>query len=309
MKKVNILMPTYNGEKYIREQLDSLINQTYRNIDIYIRDDGSTDNTVEIIKEYCNKNISGIKFILVDSDGKNLGYPDCFWELVKKSDDADYYSFCDQDDYWEPTKIETCVTHLEKVDNTKPAMCFCRFDYYDGNMKYIRDGENYAGVNFTFKQGMYYTFAPGFTQIVNRSLIENLNIDYIYGKKVAHDLWCQWIATALGTVIFEPGIQAKYRRHEAAVTSGNKNIISSIKEWWKKEINGTSMIVWTNCLNYFFELYGNQLEFRDRNIFSIFVNSKNTIFTTLRKTFHLGRFRPSIGGELALRILFLLRKC
>lgn len=309
MKKVNILMPTYNGEKYIRYQLDSIINQTYKNIDIYIRDDGSTDNTRNIIKEYCEKDIEGISFIYIESDGKNLGYPDCFWELVKQSKPADYYSFCDQDDYWEPNKIESSIAELEKLDSTKPAMCFCRFDYYDSNMEYIRDGEDYSTTKLEFKNGMYYTFAPGFTQVVNKSLIDHLNIDYLFNKNIAHDLWCQWIATALGTVVFDKTIQAKYRRHASAVTSANENIISSIKQWWSKEINGMGMITWNNCLKYFYESYGNELSENNSKLFRKFVKDKNTFIISIKKCFSFYRFRPGVGGEIALRILFLLRKC
>lgn len=309
MKKVNILMPTYNGEKYIKYQLDSVINQTYKNIDVYIRDDGSTDSTREIIREYCEKEVKGIRFFYIESNGINLGYPDCFWELVKQSGSADYYSFCDQDDYWEPTKIESAILQLEKLDSSKPALCFCRFDYYDSNMDYIRDGEDYSNRNLEFKNGMYYTFAPGFSQVVNKALIDQLDINYLFNKNIAHDLWCQWIATALGTVVYDKTIQARYRRHASAVTSANENILSSIKQWWSREINGTGMITWKNCLRYFYDLYGNKLNSRDSKLFHIFVKDKNTILTSIRKCFYLHRFRPGLGGEIALRILFILQKC
>ena len=118
MEKVIVLLASYNGEKYLRDQLDSLINQTYKNIDVYIRDDNSTDKTMDIINEYCGKSINGINFIKVDSCGKNLGYPDCFWEILKNVPRAKYYCFCDQDDYWLPEKIESSVKCLEKVDYT-----------------------------------------------------------------------------------------------------------------------------------------------------------------------------------------------
>ena len=66
MEKVIVLLASYNGEKYLRDQLDSLINQTYKNIDVYIRDDNSTDKTMDIINEYCGKSINGINFIKVE---------------------------------------------------------------------------------------------------------------------------------------------------------------------------------------------------------------------------------------------------
>ena len=80
--------------------------------------------------------INGINFIKVDSCGRNLGYPDCFWEILKNVPRAKYYCFCDQDDYWLPEKIESSVKCLEKVDSTIPAMTYCAFDYYNQNMEY-----------------------------------------------------------------------------------------------------------------------------------------------------------------------------
>ena len=95
-EKIDVLLATYNGEKHIRKQLDSLLTQTYDNIDIYIRDDGSTDETVDVIKEYMNSNMSGKKIILLDNGNVNLRCPKSFYEILKKCEKADYYSLCDQ---------------------------------------------------------------------------------------------------------------------------------------------------------------------------------------------------------------------
>ena len=272
MKKVNILMPTYNGEKYLRCQLDSILAQTYKNIDIYIRDDGSTDNTIQIIDEYCAKEYEGIRFIKVDSNGKNLGYPDCFWELVRSADDADYYSFDDQ------------------------------------NMKFIRKGDNYDG-QLSFEKGMYYTFAPGFTQVVNRALIQTLDIDYIFGKGLAHDIWCQWIATSMGMIIPEKQILAKYRRHSSAVTSANASVAASVKRWLEKEILGDEMIKWKRSLCCFTKEYYKNVKEQEKKTLQIFANNKKTMGIRLKKVFYRKRLRPTLGGEAALRVLFLIGKC
>ena len=250
MEKVIVLLASYNGEKYLRDQLDSLINQTYKNIDVYIRDDNSTDKTMDIINEYCGKSINGINFIKVDSCGRNLGYPDCFWEILKNVPRAKYYCFCDQDDYWLPEKIESSVKCLEKVDSTIPAMTYCAFDYYNQNMEYLRSGENILN-NYSFERGIYYTYAPGFTQMINRALVDSLDFDYIIGKNLAHDIWCQWIATSIGKIVPNKTVLAKFRRHESAVTSGNKSKLASVKRWWTTEICGDEMKKWHQSLCYF----------------------------------------------------------
>ena len=93
---VQILLSTYNGEKYVREQLDSLKNQDYPNIKVKIRDDGSTDSTVELISKYITDN----KLDWELSKDENIGVvKSFFWLLFNASQKIDFYSFCDQDDY------------------------------------------------------------------------------------------------------------------------------------------------------------------------------------------------------------------
>ena len=127
-KKVAVIMSTYNGEKFIREQLDSILNQSYKNIELIVRDDGSKDKTVEIVKEYQAKH-KNIKLF----EGQNLGFVKSFFELLKLAE-ADYYAYADQDDIWIENKIELAVNSLNKLDDQKPNMAFGNSDYYDENM-------------------------------------------------------------------------------------------------------------------------------------------------------------------------------
>ena len=90
--KVNILLATYNGEKFLKTQLDSLIEQTYENIDIYVRDDCSTDNTVEFIKNYIESNKSGKRIILLENNGVNLRPPKSFYQIARECEPAEYFA-------------------------------------------------------------------------------------------------------------------------------------------------------------------------------------------------------------------------
>lgn len=91
-KKVAVIMSTYNGERFIKEQLDSILNQTYKNLEIVVRDDGSKDGTVQIVKEYMKTYPN-----IVLHEGENLGFIKSFFELLNLVE-ADYYSYADQDD-------------------------------------------------------------------------------------------------------------------------------------------------------------------------------------------------------------------
>ena len=109
MIRVSILLSAYNGSKYIKEQLDSIFNQTYKNIEIIVRDDGSSDNTIEILKSY---NIKPIDTKI------NLGAMGSFEELLKyalQNSNSDYFMFCDQDDVWDTKKVEKTLAKMEEM--------------------------------------------------------------------------------------------------------------------------------------------------------------------------------------------------
>ena len=106
--KIDVLMTTYNGEKYLKEQIESILNQTYKNINLIISDDCSTDNTRDILKEY--QDLENIKIYYQD---KNLGYVANF-EFLLKHVESDIYMLSDQDDVWMPNKIEETFKKLEE---------------------------------------------------------------------------------------------------------------------------------------------------------------------------------------------------
>ena len=110
MEKIDILLATYNGSKYLHEQLDSILSQSYENINVIIRDDGSSDNTVMIIKEYEQKD-NRVK-LLSDNLG-NLGFVRNFEELMKNST-SEYLMFSDQDDIWYIIKLKLHI-HESKL--------------------------------------------------------------------------------------------------------------------------------------------------------------------------------------------------
>jgi glycosyltransferase involved in cell wall biosynthesis len=103
---VSICLATYNGEKYLKEQLDSIVAQTYTNIELIVQDDYSTDTTLEILQAYKEK-----LNITIYSNKKNLGYLKNFESLLHKTN-GDYIALCDQDDIWEHDKIKLLVEHI-----------------------------------------------------------------------------------------------------------------------------------------------------------------------------------------------------
>ena len=118
---VNIILATYNGEKYIEQQLLSLMAQTYTKWKCIIHDDGSKDKTVKIIKKYQKLDS---RFVLIEDKISNKNAGKNFLHTLKFGK-ADYFCFCDQDDIWLDNKLQKLVNAIEKKDNSIPQVVFC----------------------------------------------------------------------------------------------------------------------------------------------------------------------------------------
>lgn len=112
-RKVAILLSTYNGEKFLREQLDSLMNQTSRDFHLYIRDDGSTDQTLSIVQEFAQRYSDMVT--VVSDETKHRHAAGSFFYLLQNVNSL-YYMFCDQDDVWLADKVAVSVQSIEEVE-------------------------------------------------------------------------------------------------------------------------------------------------------------------------------------------------
>lgn len=133
---IAILLATYNGERYLKDQIESLIQQSYKEWTLYIHDDGSTDQTTTIIKSYCDK-YSNIYFYN-DTESHRGAANSFLWLLDKVT--ADYYMFCDQDDIWLPTKIEETLRRMKSLEreyNNTPILVYSDLKVVDEHLNTI----------------------------------------------------------------------------------------------------------------------------------------------------------------------------
>lgn len=117
MMTTTIVMAMYNGSKYLIEQLDSLLNQSYQPERVFISDDGSNDGSIELVEEYIKSHRLEEKWTC-KKNTKNLGYADNFWYATREVE-TDVFFFCDQDDIWKKNKIETMVKVFEENEQVK----------------------------------------------------------------------------------------------------------------------------------------------------------------------------------------------
>lgn len=224
---VEILMATYNGEKYIREQLDSILNQTYKDIRILIRDDGSKDRTIDIIKEYIEK--YRYKIRLIEDDVKCGSSVSNFMQLTKSAT-ADYVMYSDQDDFWLPKKVEKTLQAMidleEKIGKDKPALSFARHKPVDLKLQPIQEDVSKTQLSkceTEFNKLLVQNCVNGCLMMVNKplySILGNYNKDILM-----HDWWAALIAGAMGGICRIPDVLMLYRQHGDNVV-GSVNVKS-----------------------------------------------------------------------------------
>ncbi len=302
--KVNVVLATYNGERFLKRQLDSIVSQTYENIDIYIRDDGSKDNTVAFIEKYIKENAKGRRIVLLDNGGVNLRCPQSFYEILRRCDKGDYYSFCDQDDEWYPEKIAWAVERLEQEDKNEILLYYTACDYYTDKGEFIRRSPKQKE-KLELSDVIYYTPGSGFTMVINEKARQELLLQVKLGKEL-HDRWLIRGAVCFGKVLYDERSSATHIRHEEAVTSGDAGTGNLIKYFIQQEILGPGAKEDKKSLQYFYHTFENNLSMEQKKELSVFTRDRFSLLNWFRKVFYPKRLRTRTPGEIALRILFVL---
>ncbi|MCC8137118.1 MAG: glycosyltransferase family 2 protein [Clostridiales bacterium] len=216
---VAVLMSTYNGERFLEEQIDSILNQEEVHVKLIVRDDGSSDSTVDILNNY-GRNVTWYR-------GENKGSARSFMELLYNAESADFYAFSDQDDIWYPKKL---IRAIRMINNYPDDKCVL----YASNQNMIDKKGNNIGIRFTndkanadFFDIFFNSDISGCTMVLNKKLretlskIENRPDDRVF-KYVMHDVWINISSRCLGTFIYDSEPSMDFRRHDSNVTTATK---------------------------------------------------------------------------------------
>lgn len=227
MIKVQVLMSTYNGQAYLREQLDSILNQKRElgeetiELSLLVRDDGSEDHTMEILKEYCQRFPQ-----IICIQGENTGACKSFFELMEHAgQDMDYISFSDQDDVWDKNKIRRAISGLRKYSEI-PAM-------YAGNLEIVNQDLEILKVSSStdkkfqpsFGNALIENICTGCTIVINKRLYK-MAVKNIPKHAYMHDWWLYLTASCFGKVLYDRKAFIKYRQHET-------NTVGSAVNYWE----------------------------------------------------------------------------
>lgn len=233
--KIAILLATYNSTRFIRQQLDSLYSQTITEWELYVHDDGSKDNTIDIVREY-NEKYQNIK--IIGEEIKGLGPRDNFLFLLNNVC-ADYYFFCDHDDIWLPTKIERAIQQLQSIDAQKPgdipAVYHSDLILVDKDLNRIAESMwGYAKIVPELMHKKQYvlcaTFITGCTLAINRAMKSLVSKcpDFVY----MHDWWIGVNAVMNNVrIISDHEALILYRLHGNNTAGIDK---TTAKRYWRK---------------------------------------------------------------------------
>ena len=296
MKKVLVLLSTYNGEKYLCEQIDSLLNQKDVEIGILVRDDGSSDDTINILEDYKKRGV-----LQWYSNGhKNV--QKSFLDLCKHAYQADYYAFCDQDDVWDDDKLIIAVKALEKRTKNIPLLYYCGQRLVDENLNLLSihrvSNSRSPHTNFLISN------VAGCTMVFNRILLEIVKMsepNFI----LMHDSWIFKVCLALGgdyVVDSEPHIS--YRQH-GNNTVGLKGGIMNKFHQMLRYLNAFKIQKQVQCL---YDNYANEMVPEYKLLSGTICNYNKSFSNWIRFLFNKEFDFKSLSLNIVVRLKILLKR-
>jgi len=296
-------MSAYNGQKYIIEQIDSILSQKGVEVFLVVRDDGSTDATLSVLLSYRQKYHAQMEVIA----GLNEGVQRSFSYLINhvKDYDFDYFAFADQDDVWHEDKLCVAVSILKGKSADKPVLYFSNLCAVDEKLKPY--GNIYAKgyVNITKKGALTRNFAYGCTCVFNRKAVLMYARNY-EARMWMHDYWLYLICLYMGEVYYDENAYISYRQH------GNNSVgfKRSIKQTVKRKFKSFSLLFTEHPREYMaddlYNTFKNELSKEDVRTIKEFINYRKTIITKLKASGDKGYLVYGTLQNLFLKIRFII---
>ena len=290
---VGIAMSTFNGAKYLIPQIESVLAQDHQNFTLVVRDDGSRDDTVEILKRYAEQG----KLELIQ--GENVGVVRSFIELIgSMAERFDYIALCDQDDVWYKNKISRAVSILEERDPSQLQLYCSEYMFCDESLNPTGCSKlNRRGVSFNTM--LYENRASGNTMLINRKLaqiVKECGPDDVY----CHDWWIALVATSLGSLYFDDFASLDYRRIGNNVSPTGSAGLSLLRYRVRSFLENGELECVTRQLSKLYVLFSGSLSPDKRKTLKLLLEGGR-----LGKLLFPHRLRQTLAGEFAVRLLFL----
>lgn len=215
-KKVKVIISTYNGEKNIVKQLDSIFEQKGVEVSVHIRDDNSTDGTINIINQYKKQHL---EYSIVVQQGENKGYAKSFIEALGNAGDVDYYAFSDQDDIWKSDKLIKTIKPMEKDSYIGPKLAYCKMQRSDKLLRRLDEQiEVLTPSQLTKKIVLTKTFNYGAATVINKEAKNLVCRCWPEVDDLPHDMWAGLLCYWFGKVYYIDEELYYWIRYDTSVT-------------------------------------------------------------------------------------------
>ncbi|HXV01888.1 MAG TPA: glycosyltransferase family 2 protein [Caulobacteraceae bacterium] len=297
--KVAVLLSTYNGEAFLAAQLDSLLAQESVSLEVFARDDGSSDGTLAILERYSPH----WPALATPIGGHNLGPAQSFLALLAAAPgDFDYYAFCDQDDVWLPGKLARAASRLGVVEG-KPALYCSRVICADENLRPL--GERWIRGDNRFEHLLYENIAFGTTVVLNAAARSGIVSKPLGPGPIMHDWWCALWTAAFGEIVHDDRwAGVLYRQHGRNVLGARPTrlgeIISRLR-LFRRDPDGFWPV--RRQAGAFLRLHGDQLGPSERAAIDALLNSDRSFWARVRFAFSRRVVRGDSGLTARLLIL------
>ncbi|MBB1168557.1 glycosyltransferase [Lactobacillus paracasei] len=233
--RISVVMSTYNGEKYLEKQVESIfsqdwpINELEHELSLFIRDDGSTDSTLSIIERLSSK----YPIALAKSSGMNLGYAKSFLKVIEEAGDADWYVLCDQDDIWGPQKISSIFPEM-RLDSTTPTLIYTDMVHFGkSNVRQLERNGADPQLFTDYRKALFEPRLNGNMTTINHELrklvLEIWLKDGASEQCKAHDTFILRVASLFGNVKYvnvkDPSKVMLYRVEGQNLSADKKNTL------------------------------------------------------------------------------------
>jgi glycosyltransferase involved in cell wall biosynthesis len=299
---VTVVLATYNGERFLPEQLASLIAQSRKPDRLLLRDDGSTDHSVELVQSWAELNGVALQQVI----GPRLGPARSFLKALQAAEPADVFLFCDQDDVWLPCKIERALDLVPWGQNDPPTLCATRLEVVNENLQPLRLSALPSGLSFasaaceSLLTGCTMAFNAAFRELLVRALPE---------QAVMHDWWCYLLATgAKGAALyFDPTPTLRYRQHGSNALGVGPTGWAALKARGRRFV-GRDSALRSMQLQEFAKLHGPELSAQATAILSQLVAAKHGWVPRLRASLMAPIHRQTFFATLTTRLALLTNR-
>lgn len=299
--RILVLVSTYNGEKFLSQQLDSILGQRGVEVFILVRDDGSKDGTMAILGNYSSR-FPNVSFY----QGDNVGPCMSFFDLLTHTEGYDYYAFCDQDDVWDSDKLSSAIEKLKNQDQDQPLLYCSNLKVVDEKLNFCRKAHQKCYHPKNRYAGLVDFYAVGCTEVFNQKAAD-MTKSHVRKDCLMHDSWIFMICNYFGCVVYDHEAHINYRQHGHNVVGTNKDSLSKLKARVERAADRSVQPRLKNA-QILFDEFSKELSREDYRKISKMANYKENFFNWMNLLFDFGIRSNHWGSDIRYRSLLLLRE-